>query len=97
MKIAVFSSKSYDRQSLELHNAPFGHDLTFLEPRLSPETVALGRGFPGICIFVNDVCNAAVIDDLAQHGTQIIATRSAGYNQIPQVRHFKRGKLGISH
>ena len=54
MKIAIFSSKSYDRHSLELHNAPFGHDLTFFEPRLSPETVALARGFPGVCIFVND-------------------------------------------
>jgi len=56
--------------------------LTFFEPRLSPETVALARGIPGVCIFVNDACNAAVIADLAQHGTKIIATRSAGYNQI---------------
>ena len=82
MKIAIFSSKSYDRQSLELHNAPFGHELTFFEPRLSPETVALARGFPGVCIFVNDACNAAVIADLARHGMKMIATRSAGYNQI---------------
>ena len=82
MKIAVFSSKSYDRQSLENYNAAFGHELTFFEPRLSPETVALARGFPGVCIFVNDQCDAAVIADLARHGTKIIATRSAGYNQI---------------
>ena len=82
MKIAVFSSKSYDRQSLGNYNAAFGHELTFFEPRLSPETVALARGFPGVCIFVNDQCDAAVIADLARHGTKIIATRSAGYNQI---------------
>jgi D-lactate dehydrogenase len=82
MKVAVFSTKSYDRQSLERHNAQSGHELTFFEPRLSPETMALARGFPGVCIFVNDACNAAVIADLAQHGTKIIATRSAGYNQI---------------
>lgn len=82
MKIAVFSTKSYDRHSLERYNASFGHELTFLEPRLAPETVALGRGFPGVCIFVNDVCNATVIADLTRHGTKIIATRSAGYNQI---------------
>lgn len=43
MKIAIFSSKSYDRQSLERYNAPFGHELTFFEPRLSPETVIPGR------------------------------------------------------
>ncbi len=82
MKIAVFSSKAYDRHSLELHNARFGHELTFFEPRLSLETVALARGFPGVCVFVNDRCDAAVIDDLARHGTVLIATRSAGYNQI---------------
>ena len=82
MKIAVFSSKSYDRHSLELHNARFGHELTFFEPRLSVETRALARGFPGICVFVNDRCDAAVVEDLAQNGTRIIATRSAGYNQI---------------
>ena len=82
MKIAVFGSKSYDRHSLERYNAPFGHELIFFDVRLSPETVALARGFPGVCIFVNDACNAAVIDDLARHGTKIVATRSAGYNQI---------------
>lgn len=82
MKIAIFSSKSYDRHSLERYNAAFGHELTFFEPRLSPETVALGRGFAGICIFVNDACTAEVVADLARHGTTMIATRSAGYNQI---------------
>jgi len=82
MKIAVFSSKSYDRHSLMQHNAVFGHELHFFEPRLAPDTVALARGFPGVCVFVNDACTAAVIEDLAQHGTKMIATRSAGYNQI---------------
>jgi D-lactate dehydrogenase len=38
--------------------------------------------FPAVCIFVNDACNAEVIADLASHGTKMIATRSAGYNQI---------------
>ncbi len=93
MKIAVFSNKSYDRHSLELHNAPFGHELTFFEPRLSPETVALGRGFPGVCIFVNDACSTAVVTDLAQHGTKMIATRSAGYNQIDLAAARRHGIL----
>ena len=93
MKIAVFSTKSYDRQSLERYNAQFGHDLTFFEPRLSPETAALARGFPGVCIFVNDACNATVIEDLARHGTKIIATRSAGYNQIHLAAAKQHGML----
>ena len=32
MRVAVFSSKSYDRASLASANEAFGHDLTFLEP-----------------------------------------------------------------
>jgi D-lactate dehydrogenase len=82
MKVAAFGTKSYDRQSLERNNTRFGHDLTFFEPRLSPETAALGRGFAGVCIFVNDACDAAAIADLFRHGAKMIATRSAGYNQI---------------
>jgi D-lactate dehydrogenase len=93
MKIAVFSTKSYDRQSLERYNAPFGHELTFFEPRLSPDTAALARGFPGVCIFVNDNCDAAVIADLAEHGAKMIATRSAGYNQIDLAAARRHGLL----
>ncbi|TVQ92868.1 MAG: 2-hydroxyacid dehydrogenase [Chromatiaceae bacterium] len=91
MDIAVFSTKSYDRNAFEQYNAPFGHALTFLEPRLGPETLALGRGYTGVCIFVNDDCNAAVIDDLVAHGTRIIATRSAGYNQIDLAAAARQG------
>ncbi|MDZ7622778.1 MAG: NAD(P)-dependent oxidoreductase [Candidatus Competibacteraceae bacterium] len=93
MKIVVFSAKSYDRHSLEKYHASFGHDLTFLEPRLAPDTVALARGFPGVCIFVNDTCDAAVIEDLARHGTKIIATRSAGFNQIDLAAAARHGIL----
>lgn len=67
MKIAIFSSKPCDRQSLERYNAPFDHELMFYKLRLSPETVPLGRGFPDICVFVHDVCNAEIITDLATH------------------------------
>lgn len=95
MKIAVFSSKSYDRQSLERYNVSFGHELTFFEPRLSSNTLALARGFPGVCIFVNDACTAAVIDELAQYGTRIIATRSAGYNQIDLAAAKQHGILVV--
>jgi D-lactate dehydrogenase len=35
MRIAVFSTKPYDRQFLDHANAAFGHELTFFEPRLT--------------------------------------------------------------
>lgn len=82
MRVAVFSTKSYDRQFLEEANRSFGHDLVFLEPRLTPSTAALAQGFPAICVFVNDQVNAEVQEWLAAHGTRLIATRSAGFNHI---------------
>ncbi|MCS6803256.1 MAG: 2-hydroxyacid dehydrogenase [Chloroflexota bacterium] len=82
MKIAVFSTKPYDRASFERHNAAFGHELHFFEARLRPDTAALADGFPGVCVFVNDRVDCEVIARLAAGGVRIIATRSAGYNQI---------------
>ena len=41
MKIAVFDSKQYDRQALTLANHDYGFALSFFEPRLNRDTVAL--------------------------------------------------------
>jgi len=82
MKIAIFSTKSYDRTFLEAANSAHGHDLVFYEPRLTPETVTLAEGFPAICIFVNDHLNSAMLQTLAQNGTRLIALRSAGFNHV---------------
>lgn len=82
MKVAVFSTKGYDRRSLERMNAHFGHELTFFDARLTADTASLAGGFEGVCVFVNDEVDAAAVKKLAEGGTRIIATRSAGYNQI---------------
>jgi D-lactate dehydrogenase len=85
MKIAVFSTKSYDRTFLEAANRRFGHELAFFEPRLTRETVLLAAGFAGVCVFVNDELNAAVLTTLAGQGTRLIALRSAGFNHVDMV------------
>jgi D-lactate dehydrogenase len=82
MKIAVFSTKPYDRAFLEEINREFKHELHFLEPRLTEDTVSLADGFAGVCVFVNDQVDREVIDRLARGGTRLVATRSAGYNHI---------------
>jgi D-lactate dehydrogenase len=82
MKIAMFSTKGYDQRSFEEVNQDFGHELSFFEPRLAPETTPLAVGFEAVCVFVNDEVNGTTIKQLAAGGTKIIATRSAGYNQI---------------
>jgi D-lactate dehydrogenase len=82
MKVAVFSSKAYDRYFLERANEEHGHELVFLEPRLTPQTTILAADFPAVCVFVNDQVQAAVQSELARQGTRLIATRSAGFNHI---------------
>jgi D-lactate dehydrogenase len=82
MKIAFFSTKGYDRQSFGAVNERFGHELTFFEARLTAETTALAAGFDAICVFVNDAVDRAALSQLAQAGIRLVATRSAGYNQI---------------
>lgn len=82
MKVAVFSTKPYDRQFFELINANYGHDLTFFEPRLTPETAVLAEGFPCVCVFINDRLNEEALRTLARQGTQYIALRCAGFNNV---------------
>ncbi|NDJ16549.1 2-hydroxyacid dehydrogenase [Myxacorys almedinensis] len=82
MKVAVFSTKSYDRQFLIAANYDHEHELVFLEPRLSRETALLAKGFLAVCVFVNDQLDAHVLEVLAGHGTRLIALRCAGFNNV---------------
>ena len=61
----MFSTKRYDRESFAAANERHGHELAYLEPRLTPETAPLARGYPAVCAFVNDVLSAEVLRTLA--------------------------------
>ncbi len=80
MNVAVFSTKTYDRQFLEAANT--GHELVFFEPRLTRETSKLAAGLAAVCAFVNDNLSAEVLENLASGGTRLIALRSAGFNHV---------------
>lgn len=82
MKIAVFSTKHYDRKFLEAANQDAGHELNFHEARLSSDTAPLAAGSEAICAFVNDQLDAEVIEILAKAGTRLILLRCAGFNQV---------------
>ncbi|MBS3961875.1 MAG: 2-hydroxyacid dehydrogenase [Sandarakinorhabdus sp.] len=82
MDVAVFNTRPHDRQFLDAANRRDGHVLRWLESRLTIETAGLAAGFPAVCVFVNDVVDAAVLGALAQGGTRLVATRSAGFNHI---------------
>src|SRR5436190_19536190 len=91
MRVAVFSTKGYDRQFLQPAAAAAGHEPTFFEPRLTAETAVLARGFPAICSFVNDAISAEIAEQLAEGGTRFVALRCAGFNQVDQAACAKAG------
>jgi D-lactate dehydrogenase len=82
MRLIFFSSKPYDREFFAKANAVHGHELVFLESRLTRETAALAKGFPAVCAFVNDRLDAPVLNELASLGVKYLLLRSAGYNHL---------------
>ena len=90
MKIAVFSAKRYDREFLNAANAnananakaQAGHQLHFFDAPLDLDSVAVAAGHEAVCIFVNDKCDAAVLQALAAGGTRLVALRCTGFNNV---------------
>ncbi len=82
MRIAVFSTKPYDKVFLQEVNSQHPHELFFFEPRLTADTVMLANGFEVVSVFVNDQLNRTVLAVLAQNGTRLIALRCAGFNNV---------------
>jgi len=82
MRIAVFSSKPYDRDTLNAANAAHGHELQFFEAALSIETCSLADESEAVCVFVNDKLDARLLRCMAGRGVKIVALRCAGFNNV---------------
>lgn len=91
MKIAVYSTKNYDQQSLLQANQPFGFSLTFYDFKLDQHTAKNAAGFDAVCIFVNDQCQTAVVRELASLGVRFIALRCAGFDNVDLHEAEKQG------
>jgi D-lactate dehydrogenase len=82
MRIAMFSAKPYDVASFQRANVDTVHELDFLESRLQPRTAELAAGADAVCLFVNDVADAAVLEILAGLGVRHLLLRCAGFNNV---------------
>ena len=81
MKIACFSTKSYDKEYLsKAIVAP--HSIVFFEESLNLNTVGLLTGFDGICVFVNDKLDNNLLQQIASAGIKAIFLRCAGFNNV---------------
>ena len=95
MQIAFFGTKPYDRRSFSAANVQYGFDIHFFEPRLDSDTARLAAGMPVVCAFVNDRLNAATLQILAEGGTEMIALRCAGFNNL-DLEEAKRLQLTVA-
>ncbi|GAB3243493.1 2-hydroxyacid dehydrogenase [Hymenobacter seoulensis] len=82
MTISFFNTKPYDRQFFTEANQESGHQLQFLDVPLNETTASLAQGAQAVCVFVNDVVSAPVLQTLAQEGVKLVALRCAGYNNV---------------
>ena len=82
MKVAVFNTKSYDREFLDRYNNPDKHQLVYFVAPLNKDTVNLTKGYDAVCVFVNDKIDRTTVGQLANNGVRLIALRCAGFNNV---------------
>ncbi len=80
MKIAFFSTQSYDKEFFNRNNT--GHFISYYESLLNEGTTKLAKDHEAVCVFVNDKLNKTVILQLKEAGIKLIALRCAGYNNV---------------
>lgn len=82
MRVAVFSTKPYDRLFLDAANAAASHELVYLEPRLTPQTTIAAAETQAVCAFVNDELKADVLEALVRQRIRLVVLRCAGFNNV---------------
>lgn len=95
MKIAFFDAKPYDKPSFDRYGQEHGVTFKYFETKLNEDTAELAKGYDGVCVFVNDTVNAAVIDRLQALGVSTVALRCAGFNNVDMK--YAYGKLHVVH
>ena len=91
MRVAMYSTKSYESVAFRRANALSGHEIVELEDRLRLPTVPLAEGAQAVCVFVNDVLDDAALTALAAVGVRHVALRCAGFNNVDLVAAARLG------
>ena len=95
-KIALFSSKTYDKDVFDPVTQQKDIAILHIEARLEAKTASLAQGFDTVCVFVNDDVNTEVTHLLAASGVKHIALRCAGYNNV-DIEGCRRLGISVSH
>ncbi|MEP7319773.1 MAG: 2-hydroxyacid dehydrogenase [Panacibacter sp.] len=90
MKVAIFSTKYYERELLNTFNTGGKHQLTYFDNPLNEDSTHLTTGFDAVCVMLTDKINEAVIDKLSPNNIKLIVLRSAGYDNVDIAAAAKR-------
>ena len=82
MKLAFFDTKAYDMPGFDTCAQGTPLEIKYFETRLNEDTVSLAAGYDAVCVFVNDIVNAAVVDKLCSYGVKLLVLRCAGFNNV---------------
>jgi len=93
--IAVYDSKPYDHEYFGHAVQGTGMVLRHHEFRLTAETASTAEGTEAVCVFVNDCLGRECLTKLAGAGVQLVALRSAGFNNVDRVAANELGILVV--
>lgn len=81
MKLVVFDTQKYDRESLSKHIKE-DIEVEFVTHRLTLSNVNRAQGAEAVCTFVNCDADEKILKELSACGVKVLLQRSAGYNNI---------------
>ncbi len=81
-RIFFYDSKPYDQRVFDAANQKYGFDIQYFDGHLTAKTASLSKDSHVVCAFVNDSIDKHNINILKKSGIELIALRSAGYNNV---------------
>ncbi|TPE42391.1 2-hydroxyacid dehydrogenase [Pontibacter mangrovi] len=91
MKVAIFSTQSYDRLYLDRYKEGSQLELTYFDAALDEHTAGLTQGFEAVCIFVNDRVDLETANIISANGVRAVVLRCAGFNNVDVAAAHERG------
>lgn len=88
IRVAMFSAQPYDRRFFEEARAARGEAggmpvaIDYHDTALDLGTAVLAQDCDAVCVFVNDVLDAAVLERLHGGGVRAVLLRCAGFNNV---------------
>jgi len=82
MKVAVFSTKYYEKEYLDKYNEDSKHQLIYFDNPLNIESIDLTKGFDAVSLMLAGNIDEAVINKLSENNIRLIDLRSAGYDNV---------------